>query len=253
MKTAIVGYGIVGRATHLGLLANDQSVTVRDIGLAPYKGNLIQDHDLIFICVPTADHADMQDLLDLCHDLRCTNAHAEIVIRSTIPPAYLANLQEICREQLVYCPEFLRERRWQQDCLERPLLVSQERTNARITSLLPADSFRLMPIDQLVMIKMMSNVMNAMRVTFANHVYDLCQSYGVDYSGVAPYLDAQQKRTDQSYLMVDANLRGFGGKCLPKDLQFCIDEFSQQGIQQELFSAIQTDNGRWPETVRQDL
>ena len=253
MKTAIVGYGIVGRATHLGLLADDPAVTIKDINIDAYRDTLVQAHELIFVCVPTGNHADMQALLNLCQNLIDQNPKAELVIRSTIPPAYVESVRQVCGSDLVYCPEFLRERKWQQDCQERPVLLASEKPHILVTARLPADHFRVLDLQQLVMIKIMSNVMNAMRVTFANHVYDLCQSYGVDYAGVAPYLDAQQKRPDQSYLMVDQNLRGFGGKCLPKDLQFCIDEFDQRGIVQDLFSAIQTDNSRWPETVRQDL
>jgi len=45
-------------------------------------------------------------------------------------------------------------------------------------------------------------------------------------------------------------MRAFGGKCLPKDLNFLIDTFAKLNIPQTYFTAMKEDNQLWPVTVR---
>jgi len=55
----------------------------------------------------------------------------------------------------------------------------------------------------------------------------------------------------ESYLEVNEDLRGFGGKCLPKDLDFIINTFNQLGLSQTLFDSVKKDNEQWKITVRE--
>jgi UDPglucose 6-dehydrogenase len=95
---------------------------------------------------------------------------------------------------------------------------------------------------------MLSNNMAAARVVFANHMYELSKAVGADYSNVLnAYL---QVNHDQNYLEVTETMRAFGGKCLPKDLDFLIDTFTKLNIPQTYFTAMKEDNQLWPVTVR---
>ena len=56
-------------------------------------------------------------------------------------------------------------------------------------------------------------------------------------------------KNGQSYMDVSESLRGYGGKCLPKEIDFAINIF--EGA--ELFKAIKSDNAKWPITIRKDI
>lgn len=250
MKIAIIGYGVVGQATHLGLLKNDPTVLINDIRLK--SSAIVQSCDMVFVCVPTDNEGEIIQTIELCKTLAKENSQGEIVVRSTIPVKFIKLLEDACAGRLVYCPEFLRERYWAQDCLVRPILVASSLNDLRLFKLVPKEEFIRMSLEEAAIIKVMTNVFNGMRVVFANHLYDLCQATGADFEQVIPFIQAQQQKS-QSYLEVDPKLRGFGGKCLPKDLKFCIDDFSSQNLKQTLFTAIEEDNLSWPVTVRKDV
>ena len=93
----------------------------------------------------------------------------------------------------------------------------------------------------------MCNNYSAMKVVFANHYYDICKKYGADYDVLLESFG--QARNSQSYMEVNENLRAYGGKCLPKDMDFSIDIFKNC----KLFQAIKDDNCKWKTTIRDDI
>ena len=93
----------------------------------------------------------------------------------------------------------------------------------------------------------MCNNYAAMKVVFANHYYDICKKYGADYNTLLNSF--YQVRNGQSYMEVNEDLRGYGGKCLPKDINFSIDIFDDC----KLFQSIKEDNCKWKTTIRKDL
>lgn len=253
MKIAIVGYGIIGKATHLGLLNNDPNVIINDINIIDHVSTPVESCDLVFVCIPTGDDNEMTVMANVCRQLSLDNPHAEIVVRSTIPPSYINLINDSCRHQLVYCPEFLRERKWQSDCLIKPVLIASDKPILQFFNIVTASECQRVSLKEAAVIKLMNNVFNSMRITFANHVYEYCKSNDADFAKVIPFLKEHQKNGEQSYLEASETLRGFGGKCLPKDLKFCIEDFSKQKIKQTLFTAIEYDNANWPTTIRADL
>ena len=71
--------------------------------------------------------------------------------------------------------------------------------------------------------KLFSNSYNALRLIFANSFYELCLSANLNYEKVLNSYLLRGLSSD-NYLSCNKNLRGFGGKCLPKDLR-CINQF----------------------------
>lgn len=240
----IIGYGIVGKATHKGLLS-EQSVIIHDIRLDTKLEDLYVC-DYAFFCIPTDTEASIQLLLEEIRLLKSYNPNIKIVIRSTLPVGTCAMFETAIGDDIYYIPEFLRERMWEEDCFNRPLIVGSK--NAKLPEWLQTEEFVSVTLEEAEVIKMMSNNMATARVTIANHFYELSQAVGADYDSVLQsYL---QVNHDQNYLEVNDNLRGFGGKCLPKDLDFLIGTFARLGLQQKYFTAIRDDNKLWPVTVR---
>ena len=153
---------------------------------------------------------------------------------------------------MIYFPEFLRERRWLQDALAGEWVIGCN-TDARavMSPWCANNKAHYVSLVEAEIVKMMANCYAAMNVVFANHVYELSQKMKADYGAVQAAHDRIRHR-DQNYLSVTSELRGFGGKCLPKDLDFLIDTFARFGLQQDLFNSIRQDNRLWPTTVRQD-
>ena len=244
MKLGIAGYGIVGKATHKGLL-KDSLVVIHDIA----RGTTIEDLYVckyVFFCIPTDTESSIQVLGDEIKRLKAVNPNCVIVIRSTVPVGTCNTIEKLINDKIYYLPEFLRERMWETDCFNRPLIVGSD--NQQPPAWLEGQDCILCSLEEAEIIKMMSNNIAAARVVLANHFYELSKAVGADYKNV---LDAYlQVNHDQHYLEVNDNLRAFGGKCLPKDLEFLISTFSKLNLPQTYFTAMKEDNKQWPVTVR---
>lgn len=244
MKLGIAGYGIVGKATHKSLL-KDADVLIHDIS----TGTTIEDLyscNYVFFCIPTDTDASIQLLVDEIKRLKAVNPTCRIVIRSTVPVGTCAMIESILDDDIYYVPEFLRERVWEEDCLNRPLVVGSK--DAPFPEWLRNEQFVSVTFEEAEVVKMLSNNMAAARVVFANHMYELSKAVGADYNTVLnTYLEVNH---DQNYLEVNEGMRAFGGKCLPKDLDFLINTFAKLNLPQTYFTAMKEDNTQWPVTVR---
>jgi len=246
---SIVGYGIVGQATHVGLLDNHE-VTILDTANEKFRQTVVENMHIIFICLPSDNAYDLKNILDTCKTLQVCNPDAEFVIRSTIPLSFIDTMSNNI-DRWSYCPEFLRERHWKTDCLIEPIIIGCRQPSLLIKQL-AYKKFNTMTIHEAATLKLALNCFNSLRVVFANHIYNICQTNGTDYDTVKKELASKIDSSEQSYLEVNELLRGFGGKCLPKDLDLLIDDFSSFNLPQSLLSAIQQDNKLWPITVRED-
>jgi len=244
MKLGIAGYGIIGKATHRGLL-NNSTVIIHDTSTSTSIEDLYICN-YVFFCIPTDTDASIQQLVNDIRRLKVVNPTCKIVIRSTLPVGTCRMIEEIIDDKIYYIPEFLRERIWKTDCLNRPIIVGSD--HQIIPSWLSIQDCIFCTLEEAEVIKMLSNNMAAARVVFANHMYELSNAVGADYNNVLnAYL---QVNHDQNYLEVTEDMRAFGGKCLPKDLDFLISTFAKLNIHQTYFTAIKEDNQLWPVTVR---
>ena len=193
-KFGILGYGYVGKATHKGLL-KDAKAIVYDIMFDMPK-EVIYEADTVFICIPTITETDIDIVINEIKDLKQHNANVEIVIRSTLP---LGACEQIQKEagNIIYMPEFLRERYWDTDCFKRPLVVGSDNS---IPQWLQDEEIKTCSTKEAELVKMYSNNFAVMRIAFANVFYDLAENVGADYNKVLDmYLDIQQ---DQTYMEV---------------------------------------------------
>ena len=242
MKFGILGYGYVGKATQRGLL-NDAKVIVHDITFDT-KREILKDADTVFVCIPTATQTDIDTVITEIQLIQEFNPSATFIIRSTLPLGSCERIQQEVGD-IIYIPEFLRERYWDTDCLKRPLIVGND--NKELPKWLLDEEIKTCSTTEAELIKMYSNNFAVMRIAFANVFYDLSENVGADYNKVLDmYLDVQQ---DQTYMEVPGHdgTRGFGGKCLPKDLDFLIETLDQHNIDQNWFKHIRELNNGWKE------
>lgn len=236
----IIGYGVIGKVTHQVLFPNE-NVIIHDIKFNTNISDLFQS-EIVFICIHYSDILEIKNIVSLFAD---KSPETEIVIRSTVIPGFFNSIGG----KLTYLPEFLRERNAIDDAKNSSVLFYA--TNQENSKLEKYDKFnyklKKIEISELEILKLMSNNYYSMKVVFANHYYDICKNYKVDYDVV---LDSfYQVKNGQSYMEVNENLRGYGGKCLPKDINFAISIFEDCN----LFKSIKEDNQKWKTTIRNDI
>ncbi len=237
----ILGYGYVGRGTHVGILEN-KPIAIHDINLGTDRSNL-KDSEVIFVCIPTSTDAEVQSLTQEIALLIEQNPKVQIIIRSTLPLGVSDQIEKDLGIDIIYIPEFLRERFWEEDCKRRPLVIGHNR--ALIPSWLKDEKFMNCSLKEAELIKMFSNNFAVMRIAFANLFYDLAQVHNSDYDKIKQIYF--QVAHDQTYMEVPGHdgTRGFGGKCLPKDLDFLIDSLDKHDLDSQWFKNIRDLNKKW--------
>ena len=96
------------------------------------------------------------------------------------------------------------------------------------------------------MVKYSKNTFYALKVIFANQMYDICQGLNADWYKVSEIITAPQAQPiGPSHLDPIFGLnRGFGGKCLPKDSNALRVLADNLGVKYDWMEAIQADNAR---------
>ena len=94
------------------------------------------------------------------------------------------------------------------------------------------------------LVKYTKNNYYAMKVVFANQMYDICQAMGVEWSTIKEIITTPQDQPiGDSHLEPLMGLnRGFGGKCLPKDTLALRELARNLGVDYDLLDALQNDN-----------
>ena len=99
MKLGISGYGVVGKATHKGLL-NNSTVIIHDTAF----GTSIEDLYIcsyVFFCIPTDSEASIQLLVEEIKRLKVVNPACKIVIRSTVPVGTCGTIETIINDNFL--------------------------------------------------------------------------------------------------------------------------------------------------------
>jgi nucleotide sugar dehydrogenase len=246
-KISIIGYGPVGQAQHL--VFDTVNVIIHDPGLR--HNNDWRSSKFIFLCVPTPEGDNGQCDTSILESYLNEPIDCTWIIRSTCPPGFLKTWEN--KVKLVYMPEFLTERTWRKDALDPIALVlgGRDELTKQVHNLFmqhsvfrdPRYSFTFTTAEYASLLKYTANTWFATKVTLLNYVYDYCHAQNLDYS-VLEGLLSEDPRIGPTHLQVPGHdgLRGFGGKCFPKDLRSMIDFFAQAGIDHKLLKQVEQDN-----------
>ena len=90
------------------------------------------------------------------------------------------------------------------------------------------------------------NTFYALKVIFANQMFDICDEMGEDWYGIKDVITAEQSQPiGESHLDPIFGLnRGFGGKCLPKDTLALTALADRLGVKYEILDSLFSDNQR---------
>ncbi|MBF8280838.1 MAG: UDP-glucose/GDP-mannose dehydrogenase dimerization, partial [Candidatus Magasanikbacteria bacterium] len=184
-KVGIIGFGMVGGA--LTRYFNSRNIT--PVIFDPLKGyedaEALKDTDIIFVCVPTP-----YDAVSHGFDLRYVDSAFDVipknkivVIKSTVVPGTTLAYQKKRPDLTVmFNPEFLTESRSDEDMFHpnRQIIgiVKEEDRGAaeKVLEILPAAPFvKIVAAAEAEMLKYFGNAFYALKVAYANQIFDLCQ------------------------------------------------------------------------------
>jgi UDPglucose 6-dehydrogenase len=252
-KIGVIGAGMVGGALIEYFKKQGRELCIYDKGKNFGSMEKVNQADVIFICVPTPFDKEKQSF-DLTHvEESCNNILGDkiIVIKSTVLPGTTQKLQEkYPQHKFLFNPEFLTELTAQQnmDYPDRQIIgyTKQSYTVSKdIINLLPLAPFeKIIPSTEAEMVKYFGNNWFAVKVSFTNQMYDLCQKLGLNYDIITESA-AADKRIGRDHLKVIHNgYRGYGGKCLPKDIKALIEFANNQGVDLKLHKTAEEVNNK---------
>jgi len=234
MKIGIIGYGVVGKAADNTLSKVYETVKYDKYQNLDSFDSLISCN-FVFVMVPTPFDCEKNEVnleavvksLEKLDSLKFKNI---VIIKSTIPPGSCEIFSKRFNLKIVFNPEFLRESTTPNEDFE-----NQETIVIGTNSKKDFDSVREMyqkvtvshakyyhtSASEAEMIKTAQNTMLASRVALANMVFDACEKNGVDYQRVKEIAFDNFEILGPHMVQVPGpdGSRGFGGKCLPKDIR----------------------------------
>lgn len=263
MNVGIVGLGVVGSAVKHGLERIGHRVLGSDPKFASASEEEMLATDVVFVCVPTPQRADgscdTSIVEGVVRQFESAFYSGIIVIKSTVRPGTTARLAlEHKRARLAFCPEFLRERAAFVDFVENHDLcvigtndVAVYETIRELHGPLPRQ-FACMSTTEAELAKYFSNVLNALRVVFANEFFEVTRALGADY-GVIKAAMVKRDTIPDVYLDCNDSFRGFGGVCLPKDSAAFAELARDVAPNMKLFEAIVEENRKFRVTVPEGM
>lgn len=229
MKIGIIGLGAVGSVLLKVFKKLGNTCFGLDLKNIKQKENLLSQ-DILYICVPTNFNKNGLNIKIINFYLFFLNKSKysnPIVIKSTLNPGDTDNFKKKykhIKKYISYVPEFLRERSAFKDFTKNhDLLLIGSNHKSSIRKIIknhgkyPKKIKVVKPIEA-EFVKLYSNSYNAARIVFANCFYEITKKFKVNYKNILnAYL--LRKLSTGNYLNCNETLRGFGGKCLPKDLK----------------------------------
>jgi len=267
IKIGVIGQGFVGSAIREGLSQYYEILTY-DIDVTKSNCEKLEDViascDVIFQCLPTpmkksgeCDISIVESSLDKINDLCAVLGENSVqkkivVIKSTVPPGTTKRLDsKFSNIDICFSPEFLTEANSFDDFKnQNRIIIGGPRPATTKIKQMFRRAFPIIPIiktgsDTAEMVKYFINCFLATKVTFANEMYDICQSVEIDMDKVTEYA-LYDTRIGKSHLTVPGpdGDRGFGGHCFPKDLSAMIYFGKNFCVETDLLESVKSKNDK---------
>jgi len=256
IQVGIIGLGYVGGAVRHWF---DSKKDLYDLYLYDkYKkiGSVseVNKADIIFIAVPTPFHEDNGGYDDsaIRETLENIKDGKIVVIKSSVLPGSTDKFQkDYPQKTLLFNPEFLTAESAVADFLNPHRQIvgytteKSKEVAPKILDILPHAQFsKIIRAKEAEMVKFFGNTFLAMRVIFANQIYDLCAKLGIDYKAVKECAGHDMRIGHSHFDIFHEGYRGYGGMCLPKDTRALLQLAEKIGVDLELLKKVEEINSR---------
>ena len=259
-KIAIVGHGYVGKAMEEFFKEHYEIVTYDPPAGYKTTEDEVNDCDVTFVCVPTPRSEDGSCDTSLVEEVIKWIDTELIIIKSTVEVGTTKRLSGVYNKDLVFSPEYVGESTYwtpfnfHTDMKETPFYIfgGTKKTCSKVIDLFlpvtgPCKQYQITDSTTAEMAKYMENAFYATKIAFCNELYDICDAVGVDWNG-ARELWTLDPRLQRMHTAVFKDNRGFGGKCLPKDVSALSKIADKVGVQSDLLKGVLSSNSK----VRRD-
>lgn len=261
MNILIIGCGIVGNATLHGFQKIGNDIRIIDATKSDTTlDNIHQQHpdwlpnvSIFSLPTPTIDgESNIATTVELLRSHQSVFPNSQVIIQSTMTPdkiQYLSTIDPL----LVYRPEFLRKTSAVDDYVSPYMIVyggDPERTQWVHRMYATHSAVNLVEpnycsISDAALIKYAINSFLAMKVAWANELYDVVDNHGDTNWETFQSIIQQDSRIGDSHLNVPNNGQfGFSGGCLPKDIHALSDYMKIHNIENDLISAVISSNNK---------
>jgi UDP-glucose 6-dehydrogenase len=230
VTNGIVGYGILGKAT--AGLCND-TVAIYD----PYIGyeslKPLANCDYIFICVPTPASTkghDISAILDFADRAYRVLGPKTIVIRSTVTPGTTDHCVRYYPEwQWLYVPEFRTEEQLKRKSAPTiPWMIGRPQGASNEAVLPTWKPQRATSATAAEFGKLLINCALATQVSLAHEMQEAADRYNIEWDSIREILNLDGRVG--THWTVDLQDQGYGGKCLPKDMEAMMNWLTAMGL-----------------------
>lgn len=247
LHIGVIGIGVVGGALARYFEKRGRIPLLYDKPKGIGSIQEINKADVVFVCVPTPfdpqEGFNLSFVEDVCQSI---SGKKIIVIKSTVLPGTTEKLQKQYPNHLfLFNPEFLTELTADQDTQypDRQIIghTNQSKEKAgQMLRILPQAKFeKILPATEAEMVKYFGNTFFATKVLFANQMYDICEKIGIDYERVKEAVAADPRIGPEHLIVWHKNYRGYGGKCLPKDMRAFIQFGDTVGVNLRLHKLVE--------------
>ena len=260
MNIGIIGQGFVGNAVY-NKFKNYYNVLTFDLDKTLCNSSfekINKDCKYIFVCLPTPMNIDGSCHIGIVDDLltkldKYSNEISQskiVVVKSTIPPGTTKKWNDkFDNLSVVFNPEFLTEANAVKDYenQNRIILGGPKNETLQLNSIFS----KVFPNAKIIntnstdaeMVKYTTNSFLAMKVSFANEIYQICKKVNADYDKVIEST-IQDDRLGTSHWKVpgpDGDF-GYGGHCFPKDINALISVAINNHISPKMLIATNEKN-----------
>lgn len=243
IRVGIVGCGVIGGVMKKWLEENnsDCSFLISD----PPKGynDDLSDADIIFISLHIPTELDGTQDLTLLKSIIKNLPDKPIFIRTTMLPGTCDKLSEEFNKKVHFMPEFLTERTAYEDFCNQPMIFTGE--TELLKQIFKGKHYIEMNNLEAEITKYSHNVFGAVKVTYFNGIYELCQKYNCNYENVkqGTLISGYINEPHTAVPGPDGKF-GYGGKCFPKDVNAFL-EFVKGSNLHDLLSVVKKSNDEY--------
>ena len=218
-KIGICGMGTVGTALH-NTFCHHADVFPFDIN-GTGKVEDLSNCDMTFICVPTPKD-DLTALQWAFDNVKCPL----LVIKSTVLPGTCRVMMLGDSRKIVVNPEFFNDRSANEDFANssRIILGGEPRETAKVRKfyerIFPQATYFEVSLEEAEFLKCITNAAMAVKISMANEFKKIADFMGANWDKIRNMLESDERLGNVGWQVPGPDgLPGFGGRCLPNDLE----------------------------------